>query len=87
MITARRFFEDAHGRIVLWQWPNLPLWIWVAASVGTRVLSGTPRDVASLVAFGALFTWAWLELSAGVSPFRRSLGAVVLVSAVASRIL
>ena len=85
-MRIRRFFEDRHGRIVLWQWPNLPLWTWAAATLCARILEGRPHDVAALIAFGALFTWAWLELFAGVSPFRRMIGAVVIVASIASRL-
>jgi hypothetical protein len=33
-----------------------------------------------------LFTWAWQELFQGVNYFRRSLGLVVLLGAIASRL-
>jgi hypothetical protein len=82
----RSFFEDERGRIVVWQFPNLPLWVWAASTIASRFWSGRPGAAASLVAFGALFTWAWLELFDGASRFRRLLGAVVLIAAVASRI-
>lgn len=83
---VRRFFEDERGRIVLWQRPNPPLVTWAVATLGARILSGRPHQLAALVAFGALFTWSWLELFQGVTLFRRFLGMVVLVVAVASRI-
>ncbi|HEY9908282.1 MAG TPA: hypothetical protein V6D18_11845 [Thermosynechococcaceae cyanobacterium] len=37
------------------------------------------------MAFGSLFTWAWLELFQGVNYFRRSLGLIVLLGAIASK--
>lgn len=36
-----------------------------------------------LVAFGALFTWAWQELFEGVNYFRRSLGLIGLITLIA----
>jgi hypothetical protein len=39
-----------------------------------------------VIAFGAIFTWAWLELFDGVNYFRRALGATVLIGVIASRI-
>ena len=44
--------------------------------------SGMPYALLDTVAFGALFTWAWLELFDGVNYFRRALGLVVLTVAV-----
>jgi hypothetical protein len=38
------------------------------------------------IAFGSLFTWAWLELFQGVNYFRRALGFIVLLFAIASRL-
>jgi hypothetical protein len=83
----REFFRDERGRLVLWQAPNPPLWLWLASSVGERLLSGRSQQVAGLLAFGALFTWGWLELFEGVTGFRRLLGSVVLIGSVASRTL
>jgi hypothetical protein len=37
------------------------------------------------LAFGSLFTWAWLELFQGVNYFRRALGLGVLIGVIASR--
>ena len=82
----RRFFEDEHGRLILWQAPNLPLWVWAVASLATRFLSDRPEQAAQLIAFGALFTWAWLEIFDGASPFRRLLGSVVLIWSILTRI-
>ena len=56
------------------QWPNVPLWIWIVGSV-LRL---------HVVATGGLVVWAALEAAKGFNPFRRGLGAVVLVSVVAS---
>ena len=86
-MRVRRFFEDDRGRLVLWQVPNPPLILWGVATAATWMLEGDAAEVAALVAFGAIFTWGWLELTSGVTPFRRLLGAVVLVGAVATRAL
>ncbi len=67
-------FEDrTTGRLVVAQWPNVPLWIFLVA----RVLS------VELVATIALAVWTLLEVGKGVNPFRRGLGAVVLVGLLA----
>ena len=52
------------------------------AFVVRRGVSG--RTVAAL-AFGTLFTWAWLELTDGSAYVRRVLGLVVLVALVYMR--
>ncbi len=75
-----RIFRDSEGRIVIAQMPNLPILVGIAAALLQFVLpSGNMQTTCSLVAFGALFTWAWQELFDGVNYFRRSLGLIVLV--------
>jgi hypothetical protein len=88
-------FEDrSTGRIVVMQWPNVPLWIWIAASISRRFVPqgwevavggwhADPRSVVGVLGTVALVVWAALEAAKGVNPFRRGLGAVVLVSVVA----
>lgn len=73
-------FRDNEGNIVLAQMPNLPLIVWIVTSLLTLVFSsGKINILLDLVAYGSLFTWAWLELFQGVNYFRRALGLVVLV--------
>lgn len=75
-----RIFRDREGRIVIAQMPNLPILVGLTAALLQFVLpSGNLQTTSSLVAFGALFTWAWQELFDGVNYFRRSLGLLVLV--------
>jgi len=66
---------------VLAQWPNPALAVWlVAVVVGwTGVLDETRSATLAGVGRGALVVWALDELVRGASPFRRLLGAVVLV--------
>ncbi|MDZ8223140.1 hypothetical protein [Nostoc sp. ChiVER01] len=73
-------FRDDEGNIVIAQMPNLPLIVWIVTSLLTLVFtSGKINTLLDLVAYGSLFTWAWLELFQGVNYFRRALGLVVLV--------
>lgn len=82
-----RTFRDSEGNIVLAQMPNLPILVWGATSVlQLLVTNGKLNTGLELVAFGSLFTWAWLEIFEGVNYFRRALGLVVLVSAIAFRL-
>jgi len=66
---------------VLAQWPNPALSVWlVAVVVGwTGVLDEARSATLAGVGRGALVVWALDELVRGASPFRRLLGAVVLV--------
>jgi hypothetical protein len=82
-----RTFRDSEGKIAVAQPPNLPILVWVVASLLQLVLtSGKIHTGLDLIAFGSLFTWAWQELFQGVNYFRRALGLVVLVGAIAVRI-
>lgn len=82
-----RIFGDGEGNIVLVQMPNLPLIVWGVASLLELIFTtGKVNTGLDALAFGALFTWAWQELFEGVNYFRRALGFVVLIGALASRI-
>ena len=81
-----RCFRDKDGRLVIMQAPNAPIVIWVVSTLLQKVTSGTLQNLASLVAFGSLFTWAWLELTKGDSYFRRFLGVIVLVGILVNRL-
>lgn len=79
-----RTFRDSQGNIVIAQAPNLPVLVGVAAIFLQYVLpSGQLHRVMELIAFGALFTWAWQELFEGVNYFRRALGLIGLASLIA----
>src|SRR3546814_12089345 len=70
-----KFWKDKHGKLAVFQGFNPPLIIWLVASVGNRLFEhGVSHDLMNVVAFGALFTWAYLEITQGDSYFRRLLG-------------
>ncbi len=82
-----RTFRDSEGKIVIAQMPNLPILVGLAATLLQLILPhGKLQAGLDLVAFGALFTWAWQELFGGVNYFRRALGLIVLVSLFALRL-
>jgi hypothetical protein len=79
--VLRWLFEDRRtGRIVVAQWPNIPLWIWIAVSVVNRLVQPGGRWGTALSVIGtvSLAVWAIDELVRGVNPWRRILGAGVL---------
>jgi hypothetical protein len=83
--VARFFTNPDTGRLALVQRPNLPLIIFLAATVA-RVLShpkGTAGTAVAVIGQVALLVWSSLEMARGDSPFRRVLGAAVLAVTVA----
>ncbi len=82
-----RTFRDSDGKIVIAQKPNLPLLVGLAATLFTLLItSGNTHRGLEVVAFGALFTWAWQELFQGVNYFRRSLGLIILLGMIAAKL-
>lgn len=73
------FFKDKHGKVVLWQRPNILLSIWILAILVIQILpeSHLKSGIAQLNP-AVLFAWAYLELTSGVNYFRKSVGLVVL---------
>ncbi|MBW4608617.1 MAG: hypothetical protein KME22_15770 [Hassallia sp. WJT32-NPBG1] len=81
-----KIFRDSDGNIVLAQMPNLPIIVWITASLLKLVFTtGEINTGLDALAFGSLFTWAWLELFQGVNYFRRALGLGVLIGVMVSR--
>lgn len=61
------------------QWPNLPLWLWIAVRllrIGFDPAGGVGTALA-VVGSVALLWWAADEVLRGVNPWRRILGTVV----------
>lgn len=82
------WFRSPDGQLTLWQFPNPALCVWAAAVVlGALDLSAAHASAVTGVRRGALLVWAVDEVARGASPFRRVLGAVVLVIQVASFLL
>lgn len=79
-----RFFRDKDGQVVVAQRPNLPLLVWLVATVLGRLLDAGWLKAVAVV---ALAVWALLEVASGASPFRRVLGGVVLAGILARLLL
>jgi len=75
------FTSRPDGGIVLGQFPNPALGVWLAATLWRVVAdpTGQERSILDGIAIGALMVWALDELIRGVNPFRRLLGVLVLV--------
>jgi hypothetical protein len=81
-------FRDNEGNIVIAQKPNLPIILWLVATLLKLFLftAGNIHVLLEAIAFGSLFTWGWLELFDGVNYFRRSLGLIVLLGIIALQV-
>jgi hypothetical protein len=84
--AVSRFFRNPRtGDVVVAQMPNMPLWVFLAATA-VRVLfrpDGSVGTLVSIVGTAGLVVWTGLEIARGDSPFRRVLGVVVLLATVA----
>ncbi len=78
------FRDRASGRIVVGQWPNPPLWIFLVAQTIAWLAGANDRIAgwARVVSYLALAIWAADELIRGVNPWRRGLGGAVLIGMV-----
>jgi hypothetical protein len=92
--SARRALQWAFrsrrtGRLAVVQWPNVPLSVFIVASVAERAVhpSGRIHEVVRVVAVVALLLWALDEVVRGVNPFRRLLGAAVAVATVVNLVV
>lgn len=70
------------GRIVIAQFPNPSLGIFLATVVVRRVFdpAGTAGAVVSAISLTALVWWSLDEIIRGVNPWRRILGGTVLTA-------
>ncbi len=75
------FFRNSDGEIIIFQPPNVPLVVWFVCSVVSRLTDVRLIDQI-LGIFGglALMVWAVLEITKGVTPFRKVLGVAILVA-------
>ena len=82
-VAVKGFFTDKNDRVVLWQAPNLPLYLAMAGWLLGRLTDGVGHDIGRVVFVTSLIVWAALELLKGVTHFRRVLGLAVLIATVA----
>jgi hypothetical protein len=78
-------FKNKNGKIVLWQFPNIPLASWIFLSLLELLIKQSrAHSGVHALAEASLFVWAYLEIKMGVSLFRRILGGLVLLSLIIS---
>ena len=85
--VLRWFFRNRDtGAITIIQKPNLVLWIVIVAGA-LRWIWSSPGNLDLALAFvvkGGLVVWALDEIFRGVNPWRRCLGAAVLIVVLAT---
>jgi hypothetical protein len=86
--SAAWWLRSSDGRLTLWQLPNPALCVWLATlALGMLDLSDAHTTAVDGVRHGALLVWSLDEVVRGSSPFRRLLGAAVLVWQLVSLVL
>lgn len=83
------FFRNRQtGDITIAQMPNLILWVVIVAAAARLIApaSGNLALALTLVVNGGLMLWAADEIARGVNPWRRCLGAAVLIVVLVSLI-
>jgi hypothetical protein len=81
-----QFFKDPKGQIVIAQFPNGPLWVWLGATLLESLkIPFIPPFWISSIGFIAILYWAGLEVFQGVNYFRRCLGLLVAMIVLMNR--
>jgi hypothetical protein len=78
-MSIDRFFKDKHGRVVLYQRPNLLISAWLMLTVIDLLFLHGKYQPVCILTTAILFAWAYDEVRRGDTPFRKILGAVVLL--------
>ena len=77
---AATIFKDKNGRVVIWQSPNMLLWAWIILkAVAMFLAQGKIKAGLDQLSGAVLFAWAYFEADQGVSPFRKILGAIIML--------
>lgn len=77
-LSRNRFFYDSNNNLVLFQWPNITLSLWIFFTILAKLTTSNVQDTFSLVASISLTIWAIIEITTGVNYFRRTLGLTIL---------
>lgn len=78
--------KDVNKNSRYFQTPNLPIIVWLVSLIIAKFTDGNIQSFFSVVSFGAIFTWSWLEIFYGTNIVRRILGIVVIVVVIFNRV-
>lgn len=72
------FISGKDGRVHIVQWPNVPIIGWfLSMIIATFIASGSVRVGFSNLSLAFLAMWSYLEVTQGLSYFRRTLGVMI----------
>lgn len=77
--TIEKVCKDKNGKWTIAQTPNLPIIVWLACIVASRLTNGELSANFSTLGTIFLTIWAYLEFANGDSLFRRILGSTILI--------
>ena len=74
------FCKNSDGKWKVIQPPNVPLAAWILLTgISLVIPQGSMQSGVHVLRDAVLFTWSYMEVTAGESKFRRVLGAVVMI--------
>ena len=77
-------WKDKNGNVVLWQTPNIWLIGWAVLTTVSLFFTGHTADIISAIASAILLFWSLLEIFKGINYYRRFLGVIVFIYALAA---
>lgn len=73
-------FKCKDGKYIIFQYPNLPLWVAIFAFALRLIVKNQPfYNILDFVFNGSILIWAILEIFWGVNLFRKIFGAVIFL--------
>lgn len=83
----QKFVNGKNGEPVMWQRPNLPLFIWAFCFIiGHSVADQALHQALSIAGTVSLTIWAIAEIGWGTSYFRRALGVAIFANIVITQV-
>jgi hypothetical protein len=74
-----KFWLDSHGKLIIWQMPNIYLISWAVLTIISLIFTGTVSNIFLWLGVVAIVVWSLLEIFKGLNYFRRLLGLIVLI--------
>jgi hypothetical protein len=82
-VSSTSFFRNKKGNLSIIQFPNPLLATWLILTLLSWVIGDSSLQTGvQYLSSAVLFAWAYLEVTAGDSNFRRLLGLVILINVI-----